>query len=96
MREYKKSEIWEIANAHGFHIEPDWNSIGSVWPLLEKMMDLGSVVLVKLDGKRTSRRYTILAMGGPLGDENIRGDFLTLEDGLCYLIGNYFSIAAPD
>lgn len=66
--------------------KPDWFGCDAVWPALEEMANEGSVVVVKLDGQRTSPedngRYTILVSGGQLGEDFFRMDTDVLEEGL--------------
>ena len=96
MRSFSKNEISVIARRHSIDVTENWSGPGEVWPLCEKMMDDGCVVIIKLDGERTSEedngKFTVIAMDGPLAESQIRGDFETLDEGLCYLIGNYDAI----
>ncbi len=96
MREFTKAEIASIARRHSIDVSDDWSGPAEVWPLCEKMMNAGSVVIIKLDGERISEddngKFTVIAMDGLLAGSQIRGDFETLDEGLCYLIGNYDAI----
>jgi len=98
MREYTKTEVAQIAQKNSVNVSANWSGIGPLWPLCEKMMQDGSVVIVKLDGQRTAEsdngKFTVIAMDGPLGETQIRGDFVTLDEALCYLVGNYFALVS--
>ena len=97
MRTFTKADIVCIAKQKSIQIEENWSGPGQIWPIVEEMMIAGCVVVVKLDGVRNHEtddngNYTLIASDGPLGDVLIRGDFHDLDDGLCYLTGNYFEV----
>ena len=98
MRHYSKTEIGEIANRNAIPLDENWSGPGPVWPLIEKFHEAGSFVVIKLDGNRRdpgdNGQYTVVATGGKLGEAVIRGDFETLDESLCYLIGNYDRITS--
>ena len=67
----------------------DWSGVDVVFPLLEKMREEGAVVLLKLDGERTSNPYTA-AVSGPILAENFtRTDASTLEGAIAHVIVHY-------
>jgi hypothetical protein len=74
-------------------VPADWGGCDAVWPLLERMRQDGAVVLVKLDGGRTTGKtgaYTVLASGGLLDEEHtVRTDSRSLEAGLAWVIVGY-------
>ena len=74
-------------------VPADWSGSDAVWPLLERMREDGAVVLIKLDGGRTTGKsgaYTCLASGGLLDeDHTVRTDSRSLEDGLAFVVVGY-------
>ena len=98
MKTYDKSDVVAIATECGFDLSTSWSGPGPVWPLIAMMMTNGATVVIKLDGQRQpdegdNGNYTVIAQGGPLEGDMIRGDFEDLDQSLCYLIGNYFEIS---
>lgn len=74
-------------------ISQDWHEVAPFMIILERIKSEGSVFILKLDGERNSAAgeppYTILISGAPLGDDFIRIDAMTLEEGLILAIGSY-------
>lgn len=72
-------------------IEPgqEWSSIESVWPILERMRSEGAVVVVKLDGERTQKPYTVLVSGEGLQGDWIRRDSDSLNTALSGVVIEY-------
>lgn len=91
------NHVSNIASHIGLNVPYGWTGVDAVWPLLERMRREGAVVLVKLDGERTgpddAGPYTVLASRGPLGEDGIRTDSATVEEGLIYVISRYASRA---
>lgn len=70
----------------------NWSGVDPVLPLLERMRAETAVVVLKLDGERgpdDNGAYTVIASGGPLGEDFVRVDADTLEDALAYVIVRY-------
>ena len=99
MNQFTKEEIVALAERiAGLSLEPDWTGCGAVFGLLERMREEGAVVLIKLDGERvggSAHPYTLMVSGGPLGDDFFRLDCKSIDEGLCYIIGNYSEVAWP-
>lgn len=94
MTSYSKADIAAIAAGLGGPDMPDdWTGIDAVLPLLERIMKEGATVLIKLDGERRPEAgehpYTALVQGGPLGNDFYRTDAPTLEEAVCFIVGNY-------
>jgi len=90
MKRYNKQDIASmLADVLSINISADWYGVDPVMPALEKMRADGSVLLIKLDGERAQHWYTVVVKGGLLGEEAFRTDADTLEEALCYVIGNY-------
>jgi hypothetical protein len=94
-----KRHVQVIAALLGEPVPPeDWSGVDAVLPLLERMRSEGAVLLIKLDGERTSRPYTVFVSGGPLRD-SVRLDANTLDEGLAHVLGHYaaqcWGVAAP-
>ena len=51
-----------------------WAEIGSLLQAIEAIVKDGATAVVKLDGERSTDRYTVIVSGGPLGAEFHRGD----------------------
>src|SRR5687768_9120501 len=86
-----KESVADVAQKLGFgSISPDWAGCDPVWALFEEMAKEGAVVVVKIDGQRTSEddtgKYTVLVSGGPLGEDFFRADTHVLEEGLARAI----------
>lgn len=94
MKRYSKADIAAIsAEIGGAAIPDDWSGLDAVRPLLERIMKEGATVLIKWDGERRPEAgehpYTAIVQSGPLGSDFYRTDAPTLEDALCYILGNY-------
>ena len=61
--------------------------------LLERMRQEGAIVIIKLDGERTSKNdngpYSFVVTSGPLGNGSIRIDSESIDVGLAYIISEY-------
>ena len=54
--------------------------------LLERLLDVGLVAIVKLDGEREREPWTVLITGSRLGGKYIRADSGTLEAALTQVV----------
>ena len=86
-----KASVADTAKRLGLPLVPgDWSGCDPVWPILEQMALEGAVVVVKIDGQRTSEddngRYTVVVSGGPLEDDFFHTDTATLEEGIAKAI----------
>ncbi|PQO46758.1 hypothetical protein [Blastopirellula marina] len=79
----RKAEVADLALRIGVTaIDADWTGCDAVWPILERIRSEGAVVVIKLDGERRSRKYTVVISGEPLGEDFFRTDTASLEEGL--------------
>jgi hypothetical protein len=89
-----RSKALKIASGkqHDF-ADRDWKIWEALWPAIETMVDEGAVLVVKVDGGRTTddllKRYTVVLSGGKLGDDFFREDAVNLEDVLCNAVVFY-------
>ena len=68
------------------------NSLDQFMPILSKIREDSSVVVIKLDGERSDDIYTLLISGEKLGaDGYIRIDTSDLESGLAFICVKYAS-----
>ena len=86
-----KASVADIAKRLGLPLVPtDWSGCDPVWPILEQMGNEGAVVVVKIDGQRTSEddngKYTVVLSGGTLKDDFFHTDTATLEEGIAKAI----------
>jgi hypothetical protein len=93
---YSKQDISHIANQHEIGLPPDWTGVDAVYPLIDLIVEQGGTVILKFDGERQpdqgdNGKITVIAQGGCLDGDLIRGDFVDLDSSLCHLLGCYFS-----
>ena len=90
----KRSIVPLIAHHLGLApVADDWAGVDAVMPLLDRMRADGAVVLIKLDGERRSPGdagpFTLAILGKAMGDDPLRRDVHSLEDGLSDVILEY-------
>jgi hypothetical protein len=89
---HDRAIIVAIGESFGITIPQNWSGCDAVWPLIERMQFDGAVVLIKLDGERTSDEdngpYTVVVSGKSLED-SIRIDTFSIDAGLAFVITEY-------
>ena len=82
--------------AHHLGLAPvahDWRGVDAVLPIVERMRADGAVVLIKFDGERRrpgdAGPFTLAIIGKVMGDDPLRRDAHSLEDGLSDVIVEY-------
>ena len=80
------SALSALANSLKIPDRQRWQTCDDFWPFLERMRELGAVVIIKLDGERTrpgdAGPYTVAVLGGPLAPHSFRRDDFVLADAL--------------
>lgn len=94
MAQARWSEVATLINEAGRGpVSLRWHGVDGILPVLEQMRNEGAVILVKLDGERTSSRdngpYTVVVSGAPLGGDFIRTDAHSLESAFSVVLWRY-------
>lgn len=91
MRDAEARAVVERAfeRLEGAHLADAWSGVDAVLPLLERMRREGAVVLLKLDGERDVRPYTVVASRPDSEHDTFRLDTSTLDEGLAQVIAWY-------
>lgn len=94
MQNISKEAVCAIASKLGLpEISPSWQGVDAVLPVLNKIKSEGGIVIIKLDGERTSEddngQFTLMVSGSPLDGDFIRTDSATIEEGLTKIIMEY-------
>lgn len=89
--EISKTLVVEMANDLGIKMSKDnLKGIDCFLPLLNRMKEDASVVIIKIDGEREEDIYTLLISGNKLGQGVlIRSETFDLEGGLSYICIEY-------
>ncbi|MBL8892024.1 MAG: hypothetical protein JNL67_18760 [Planctomycetaceae bacterium] len=77
----------------GFNLDSNWKGLDAVWPMVELIRGDGGVVVIKVDGQRTSEEdngaYTVVISGGGLKGDYVSTERSSLEDCLEHCIREY-------
>jgi hypothetical protein len=86
-----------LASRLGIAGERAWRSCDDFWPVLQKAMQAGAVIVIKLDGLRTGEDdpgpYSVVISGGALGDGFARRDADSISEALAETILEYAEVA---
>lgn len=89
MLKFKTRDIPAIAAQLGLEMPDEW-TLDDVWPLLDRAREEGAVILLKLDGERSRKWYTVVMSGGGLEREDVlHTDSPTMELAIATVLGNY-------